>query len=46
MHFLGRPPGKAMELEKMAEVMEKSWNFIFWSKQFKLYENWKHSACH
>ena len=28
---------------KMAEVMEKSWNFISLSKYFVLFENWKHS---
>ena len=30
----------------MAEVMEKAQNFIFWSKYFVLFENWKHSLCH
>ena len=39
-------PGKVMVLGKMAEVMEKSWNFIFWSKYFMLFEKWKHFPCH
>ena len=33
-------------LGKMAEVMEKSWNFISLSKYFVLFENWKHSPSH
>ena len=37
---------KSWILEIMAEVMEKSWIFIFWTKYFVLFENWKHSSCH
>ena len=31
-------PRKVMDFRKMAEVTEKSWNFIFWSKYFMLVE--------
>ena len=32
---------------KMADVMEKSWNFgFFWSKDFLLFENLKTTPCH
>ena len=31
---------------EMAEDMENSWNFIFWSKDFVLFENWKNSPSH
>ena len=37
---------KSWILEEMAEVMENSWNFIFWSKDFVLFENWKNSPGH
>ena len=47
-HFLGL--GKVMDFRKNGrghgKVMEKSWNFSFWSKYFVLFENWKHSPCH
>ena len=43
-------PGKVMDFRKNGrghgKVMEKSWNFSFWSKYFVLFENWKHSPCH
>ena len=29
-----------MDLEKMAEVMEKIMQFLFWSKYIVLFENW------
>ena len=32
-------PGKVMDFGKMSEVMEKSYNFIFWSKYFVSFEN-------
>ena len=32
MHFPGLE--KSWILEKVGDVMEKSWNFIFWSKYF------------
>ena len=35
-----------MDFRKMTEVMEKSWNFIFWSEYFVLFENWKHFKKH
>ena len=38
-------PGEVMDLRKMAWVMEKSWNFIFWYKYSVLFENWKYSPC-
>ena len=44
MYFPGME--KSWILGKMAEVMEKSWNFIFWSKDFVLFENWKNSPSH
>ena len=44
MHFPGLE--KSWILGKLADVMETSWNFIFWSKYFMLFENWKHSFCH
>ena len=44
MHFPGLE--KSWILGKISEVMEKSWNFIFWSKYFVLFENWEHRPCH
>ena len=44
MHFPGLE--KLWILGEMADVMEKSWNFVFWSNYFVLFENWKHSPCH
>ena len=44
MHFLDLEI--SWILGEMAEVMEKSWNLIFWSKYFVLIENWKHSPCY
>ena len=35
--------GKIMDSKNTAEVMEKSRNFIFWSKYYVLFENWKRS---
>ena len=43
MHFPGLE--KSGVLGKVAEVMEKLRNFVFWSKYFVLFENWKHSPC-
>ena len=39
MQFAGLE--KSWILEKIAEVMEESWNYIFWSKDLVLFENWK-----
>ena len=39
-------PGKVMDLGKMAEVMEKLWNFVFGPAFFVLFENCTHSPCH
>ena len=44
MHLPGLE--KSWILGKMAEVMEKLWNFIFWSNYFVLFENWRHSLYH
>ena len=44
MHFSGLE--KSWNLGKMAKVMQKSWNFIFWPKYIALFENKEHSACH
>ena len=44
MHLPGLE--KSWILGKMAEVMEKSWNFIFWSKDFVLFETWKNFPSH
>ena len=37
-------PGKFMVLGKMAEVMEKSWNFVILVQIFHA-EKWKYSPC-
>ena len=37
---------KSWILETIAEIMEKSWKFILWSKYLELFENWKHTPCH
>ena len=39
-------PGKVMDFRQNGEVIEKSWNFIFWCKYFVLLENWKYSPCY
>ena len=44
MHFPGLE--KSWNLGKMAKVMEKSRELIFWPKYIALFENWEHSACH
>ena len=48
MEFENTFPGleKSWILGKMAEFMEKSWDLIFWFKDFVLFENWKNCPCH
>ena len=44
MHFPGLK--KSWILGKMAEVLEKSWNFFIWFKYYFVpFENWKHALC-